>query len=174
MIRHGALAACVCLLVGACSRPAPEAMNDAKASRADVKTAPVVAAATKAAGCSERIQIALDRPSLIDAGDKPFPAPRLAAFERKAAASFHSAADNACKIAAVRKALAPIHKVIVQSGSGATESTFYRAEDRKPGELVFQWAFNEAGLGVPGQKDIELGLRCWADQKRKECADKGD
>jgi hypothetical protein len=168
MTDRRALAAIACLLIGACSRPAPEAGGNAQASPAPAATA------AKPPGCSDRIQVTLDRASFIDLGDKPFPARRLAAFETSVASAFHHASNNACKNASVRKALAPLRTLIVQSGSGATEVTFYRAEDRKPAALVFQWAFNEAGLDLPKGADIESGLRCWADPDRKECADMGD
>lgn len=170
MIRMHALAACCCLLIAACSRPAPHEAGNVAATPEAVAPAP----APKLAVCSEAIQVVLDRPSLIDAGDKPFAASRLAAFETKVASSLHAAADDACKTQAVRKALKPIRKIVVQSGSGATEATFYRAPADPPGQIFFQWAFNEAGLGVPERKDIESGLRCWADPDRKECADMGD
>jgi hypothetical protein len=176
MTDRRALAAIASLLIGACSRPAPDAGSNAQVSSARVTTAAAAPAApaAKPSGCSDKIQVALDRPSLIDAGDKPFAAARLAAFEARAAAAFHRAANDDCKTAAVRKSLAAIHEVIVQSGAGATESTFYHEEGRRPDDLVFQWAFNEADLGIPKQADIELGLRCWADGARAECADKGD
>src|SRR4051812_28406129 len=122
MTDRRALAAIVCLLIGACSRPAPDASRNAQVSSAATETAAAAptAPAAKPAGCSDKIQVVLDGPSLIDAGDKPFPAARIAAFETKAAAAFHHAADDACKNAFVRKALGPITRLVVQSGSGAT------------------------------------------------------
>jgi hypothetical protein len=174
MNRSRDFTAALCLLAGACSPAAPGNRNAAQAPEKTIAAGVPATAAVKPVGCSDEIQVELDRPSLIDVGDRPFPAARLAAFETRAAAAFHRAANDGCKTAAVRKALAAIHKVIVQSGSGATESTFYHEEGRKPDDLVFQWAFNEADLGIPRRADIALGLRCWADGARAECADKGD
>jgi hypothetical protein len=168
--------ACTCLLIGACSPAAPGNRSTADAPRKTVAAQVPAVVPAKPAGCSEAIHVALDEPSLIDpATQKPFPAARLRAFSGKAAAAFHDAADAACRSTpAVRKALASIHRLIVQSGAGASEATFYRTEQEKPDELVFQWVFNEAGLDVPKRADIAQGLRCWADPHRAECADMGD
>ena len=174
MTRYLAFGACCCLLIGACSRGSPEAGSNAQTSLAPAKNAPSAPLTPTPAGCSDQIEVVLDRPSLIDAGDRPFPAPRLAAFEGNVAASFHAAADQACKTAAVRQALAPVRRIVVQSGSGAADPTFFLLNEHMDDALVFQWPFNEAGLGVPARKDIESGLRCWADPNRKECADMGD
>src|SRR4051794_27887353 len=173
MTQRQALAVIACLLIGACSRPAPDADRNAPAPAATAAAAPAVPA-PKLAGCSDKIQIVLDRPSLIDTGGKPFPAARMAAFEGKVGSAFHGAAGEACKTPSVRGALAPVRRIVVQSGSGAADPTFFRLNEHKGDAIVFQWTFNEAALGVPERTDIELGLRCWADPDRKECADMGD
>jgi len=171
LTRLRGLAGLCCLAAVACSQAAP----DNRAQAEPIRSTKPQPAPLKTTGCSEAIQVVLDEHSFLDAGDKPFPAPRLHAFAGKAEAAFHRAADHACaRVSAVRKALAPVRKLVVQSGAGAMDATFYRAEGDEPGALFFQWTFNEARLDVPKQADIEQGLRCWAAPDREECADVGD
>ncbi len=122
-------------------------------------------------GCADAIPITLS-PGGWESGDgKSFPQPRLTAFRIAATTAFRQAGDHACAVVpAVRRALASVKAVRIAPGAGATEPTFYRAA----GQLVFQYAFNESNLALPPQADIERGLRCYADPKRRECADMGD
>jgi hypothetical protein len=128
------------------------------------------------AGCADRLSFDLDSKSFESNGaNRLFPASRLAAFRAKAGRAFTAAADELC----ARKALpagkiAALRRIVIQSASGATETTLYRAREFGPGSLVFQWAFAEADLAIPAKSDIQLGLRCWSDPRRKECEDVGD
>jgi hypothetical protein len=141
---------------------------------------PLVAAApppkAAPAGCADRIAFDLDPRSFASNGaGGTFPAARLAAFRTRAARAFTAAADELC----ARRALpagkvAALRRVVIQSASGASETTLYRAREFGPASLVFQYAFVEADLAVPDKSDIQLGLRCWADPRRKECEDMGD
>jgi hypothetical protein len=127
-------------------------------------------------GCADRIAYDLDSRSFASNGaNRVFPAARLAAFRARAGRAFTAAADELC----ARKALPAskiegLRRVVIQSASGAMETTLYRAREFGPASLVFQWAFAEADLAVPEKSDIQLGLRCWADPRRKECEDMGD
>lgn len=164
------------LFAAGCSPAAPKQeraageVRTAAPREARPKPAPV-----KPAGCSARIAVVLDRPSLFGPAQAALPESRLAAFLEEAAAAFHRAADEACAgEPKVRKALAPVRRLLVQSASGAMDPTFFPDEEGKSDVLVFQWPFNEADLALPGRKDVEQGLRCWADPGRHECADIGD
>jgi hypothetical protein len=127
-------------------------------------------------GCADRIAYDLDSKSFASNGaNRTFPPARLAAFRARAGRAFTAAADELC----ARKVLPPgkvaaLRRVVIQSASGAAETTLYRAREFGPGSLVFQYAFAEADLAVPAKSDIQLGLRCWADPRRKECEDMGD
>lgn len=124
-----------------------------------------------ATGCTDAITVTLARDGWQGSNGRPFAPARLTAFRVAAADAFRKAGNHACAtVPAVRRALASVKIVRVASGSGATEPTFYR----DAGQLVFQYAFNEANLAMPSQAAIELGLRCHADPKRRECADMGD
>ena len=124
-----------------------------------------------ATGCADAITVTLARDGWQGSNGRPFAPARLTAFRAAAATAFRKAGNHACAtVPAVRRALASVKIVRVESGSGATEPTFYH----DAGQLVFQYAFNEADLAMPSQAAIELGLRCHADPKRRECADMGD
>lgn len=121
-----------------------------------------------ATGCTDAMAVTLARDGWQGSNGRPFSPARLTAFRVAATAAFHKAGNHACAtVPAVRRALTSVKIVRVESGSGATEPTFYR----DAGQLVFQYAFNETNLAMPSQADIELGLRCHADAKRRECAD---
>jgi hypothetical protein len=77
------------------------------------------------------------------------------------------------KDAEFARSLEPIKLVVTRSGAGADEPTFH-VDGQKPGSLIFEWYFADADLDVPKRPDIEQGLRCWSDPKRKECSDLGD
>lgn len=126
---------------------------------------------TATGGCADVIAVTLAPDGWGTGEGKPFSRTRLTAFRGAAAAVFRKAGDHACAtVPAVRRALASVKAVRIESGAGATEPTFYRAT----GQLIFQYAFNEADLALPSQAAIEQGLRCYADPKRRECADMGD
>jgi hypothetical protein len=111
---------------------------------------------------------------VAEADWKYFRPSALPAFRSRAEEAFRAAADRACREQPrVAAALKPIRKLVIQSGSGATEPVFYQ-EDGSDDALIFQYAFVEAKLGMPGREAIAQGLRCWADPDRKECADMGD
>jgi hypothetical protein len=128
------------------------------------------------AGCADGLSYDVDANSFASNGaNRTFTASRLAAFRAQAARAFTAAADELC----ARKALpagkiAALRRIVIQSASGAMETTLYRAREFGPASLVFQWAFAEADLAVPDKSDIQLGLRCWSDPRRKECEDMGD
>jgi len=124
-------------------------------------------------GCADAIVVTL-APSgwrRNENDSESFSPARLKAFRATADAAFRRAADQACAtVPAVRRALTSVKRVRVQHAAGATEPTFHRAD----GYLVFEYAFNETNLETPDRAAIQLGLRCYADPKRRECADQGD
>ena len=166
--------ACSLLLIAGCSQQAKPPKPRQQASPIAV---PVVPRHGPAAGCADAIRVELDtgpEAAWTDDAGKPFPAARLDDFHDRVTAAFRAAADESCKTAAVAKRLKGIHRVLVLSAAGAAEPAFDTGESAGPGDLVFEWAFNEAALAVPDRKDIAMGLRCWADPQRSECADAGD
>jgi hypothetical protein len=134
------------------------------------------APAPAATGCvPAALEVSLDPGSFARESQEPaFPPQRLEAFRTAAGAAFRSAADAACAAGEVDPArLAPIRRLVVQSGSGATEATFYDdAESVGPGALVFQWVFLEEDLALPAARDIRAGLACWADPEREGCGER--
>jgi hypothetical protein len=156
-----------CFLLAACS---PEKSENAAAAAAARRAAPQPP--LKPASCTDKVAVELDRASLSGPSQAPIAELRLIRFRGQAATAFHAAADEACRSTpAVKTAFAAVRRVIVQSGSGAADPTFFQLDEGKPDTIVFQWAFNEASLAVPERKDIATGLRCWADRDRAECAD---
>jgi hypothetical protein len=170
------------LALGACSDRAPpdSHANQAEApiaTRPQPAPAPLAAERRKAAsmGCADAIAIDLDRSGIAEQEWKPYPAARIDAFRRGAADAFRAAANHACsRDRRLAGALVPVRRVLIQSGSGAADPTFFDAEPGPHEALVFQWAFVEADLAIPDRAAIETGLRCWADPERKECEDLGD
>jgi hypothetical protein len=168
------------LALGACSAP-PD--SDANQAAAPFATRSQPAAASRSAerrqaasrGCADAIAIDLDRSEIAGQEWKPYPAARLDAFRRGGADAFRAAANHACsRDRRLAGALVPVRKVLIQSGSGVADPTFFDAEPGPDHALVFQWAFVEADLAIPDRAAIETGLRCWADPDRKECEDLGD
>jgi hypothetical protein len=158
-------------LPAACSPPVDP---DARAEAGSANAAAPAAREPKAAGCAAGLAVDLDRSEVAERDWRAFPRARLDGFRSRAADAFRSAADAACRQQPELAAkLKPIRTLLVQSGSGATEPVFYQ-EDGRDEALIFQYAFAEAKLGVPERDAIELGLRCWADAERKECAEMGD
>lgn len=125
-----------------------------------------------AGGCADKMELMLVPDGWQSPKDgQPFSPDRLEAFRAVATTAFRTAADHACAtVPAVRRTMAPIKSVLVNSGSGATEPTFYR----DAGQFVFQYVFNESDLELPSQAAIEQGLRCFSAPKRGECADMGN
>lgn len=69
--------------------------------------------------------------------------------------------------------LSRFDRLLVQSGSGATETAFYEdPETHGPNALIFQWVFVEEGLATPDQDDIAMGIRCWADPDTSGCEER--
>ena len=131
-------------------------------------------AGSPVAGCADRITVALDRPLMAREDGSVFSEARLNDFQKHVQTAFRAAADAACRDhAKLATSLEPIRQVVTRSGAGADEPTFH-VDGQKPDALVFEWYFADADLGVPKRPDIEESLRCWADPKRKECADRGD
>ena len=120
--------------------------------------------------------VTLSMPSFDSNGaNRTFPASRLEAFRTGAEKAFREAADGLCRAGAVKpSAFAGLRKVILETASGTMEPTFFQDEQTGHDSLVFQWVFAEADLEVPDRKAIQLGLRCWNDPDRAECADQGD
>lgn len=59
--------------------------------------------------------------------------------------------------------------LLVQSGSGATETAIYAP---RRDTIVFQWIFAEADLALPDKADIQAGIRCWANPGSRACAER--
>ncbi|HEV2865550.1 MAG TPA: hypothetical protein VGX37_03475 [Allosphingosinicella sp.] len=152
-------------MVAPAAAPAPAAVNTAAPAPAPAPPGCVAAA----------LEVSLDPGSFARETQEPaFPPQRLEAFRTAAASAFRSAADAACAAGEVDPArLAPVRRLVVQSGSGATETTFYDdAESVGPGALVFQWVFLEEDLALPAAADIRAGLACWADPEREGCGER--
>jgi len=162
-------------LLAGCSEPSPG--NQSAATQAPSVAHKVAATATNpepAPGCSASIAVSLNRPLMARENGATFPDARLADFQRRLQSAFHGAADALCADdAKVARALKPISSVAARSGAGASEPTFYIDPDDKHA-LAFEWYFADADLAVPPRRDIEQGLRCWAEPERKDCADRGD
>jgi hypothetical protein len=168
-IRTAAALAAVSSLV-ACSRGADADGGGTSGANLAAASAPEAAAP----GCADGLPVHLDRDPTAMVDWKTFPATRLEAFRAKAAGVFRAAADAACRSAPkVAAAMGPIRRILVQSGSGATEPVFYQV-DGSDDLLIFQYAFAEAKLAVPDPATIRQGLQCWADADGKGCEDMGD
>ena len=162
------------LLVG-CSDASPDRQPTAPQTPATTHKA--AASATKTppiSGCSAGIAVKLNRSLMTGESGEAFPDARLSDFEHRLKSAFHGAADALCADdAKFARALKPIASVLARSGAGASEPAFYADPDDKSA-LAFEWYFADADLAVPARRDIEQGLRCWAEPDRKDCADRGD
>ena len=181
MIRRPALAALAALLLGAlpgCGRAEAPPQTSADEAEVAAPPAPAAAAAAPAApaaaapACPAPQRVELDGPSFVRDDIPAFTPERMEAFRQAAAAAFRSAAEAGCAVGEVSpERLAALRRLLIQSGSGATEATFYEPEDDS-GTLVFQYVFAEADLALPEAGDIRLGLACWIDPENEECADR--
>lgn len=127
------------------------------------------------AGCARALHAELDQSSFgARDGGPPFTAAKLDAFRPAAETAFKAAADRLCAAGVLKPArIARFKRLLVQSGSGATEAAVYSdPESLGPDTLVFQWVFVEEGLALPGGEDIEIGIRCWADPDSEACAER--
>jgi hypothetical protein len=163
------------LLLAGCSDASPARQSTAPHTPAATPKAAATAPKTPSApGCSAGIALSLNRPLMTRESGDAFPEARLADFQRRLQSAFHDAADHLCvNDAKFTRTLKPIASVTVRSGAGASEPTFYADPDDK-GALAFEWYFADADLAVPPRRDIEQGLRCWAEPERQDCADRGD
>jgi hypothetical protein len=178
-----ALAALLFAALPACGSSAePQAEPAANAAAAAPPSAPSANAATaanaaapaSAPACAVPERVELDVASFEGSGVPAFPPQRLEAFRQSAAAAFRLAAQSACAAGEIEPArLAAVRRLLVQSASGATETAFYEdAEGAGAGTLVFQYVFAEDDLAVPEAADIRMGLICWTDPERAECAER--
>jgi len=163
------------LLLAGCSDASPTGQSTAPHTpEATHKIAATAAKTPPAPGCSAAIAVSLNRSLMTRESGEAFPDARLDDFHRRLRSAFHGAADDLCTSdATFARALKPISSVLARSGAGASEPTFYADPDDK-GALAFEWYFADADLAVPARRDIEQGLRCWAEPERKDCADRGD
>ena len=136
----------------------------------------LAAAATAAPGCADAIRYDLDRAAFrTDGSNRPIPVARLEPFRARAAKAFREAADGLCAGKAIPAAkVARLKRVVIQNGAGATETQLYRAPEFGPDSLVFQWAFAEGPLSVPGRRDIERALVCEYHPEHEGCDEPGD
>ena len=146
----------------------------ALASAALFLAAPALAGAAPrpaAPGCTSGLQVALDPGFLEPRSDLPPVAPaRIEAFRQAAGQAFRAAADEMCARGTLRaNRLRGFTTLLVQSGSGATETAIYVPDEGSRRTLVFQWIFAEAGLALPGKADIQAGIRCWANPRARAC-----
>jgi hypothetical protein len=132
------------------------------------------AAPASAPACALPERVELDAASFEGSGVPAFPPQRLEAFRQNAATAFRSAAQSACAAGEIAPArLAAVRRLLIQSASGATETAFYEdAESVGAGTLVFQYVFAEDDLAVPEAADIRVGLICWIDPGREQCAER--
>jgi len=163
------------LLLAGCSDATPAKQSTTPHTTAATHRAAAIAAEKPPIPkCSAGIAVKLNRSLMTRESGEAFPDARLDEFQHRLQSAFHGAADALCaddeKFA---RALKPISSVLVRSGAGASEPTFYADPDDK-GALAFEWYFADADLAVPARRDIEQGLRCWAEPERKDCADRGD
>jgi hypothetical protein len=159
---------------------ADESANDAQA--ANLASAPANeavpvanAVATTDPGCSAHMSVELDEESLLEAPvDKPLAKASLEPFRQAAGARFKEAADELCRQGKLAPRYLTMFKMlIVQNGSGATETAIYEDPHEFSGEdLIFQWVFAESNLEVPEKEDVQQGLMCWADPEQEVCLER--
>jgi hypothetical protein len=135
-----------------------------------------LAGAAPAPGCADAIRFDLDRSAFkVDGANRPIAPASLEPFRAKAAKAFRDAADGLCARGAIPAAkVARLKRVVIQNGAGATETQLYRAAEFGAQSLVFQWAFAEGPLSVPGRRDIERALVCQYHPGAKGCDEPGD
>jgi hypothetical protein len=155
---------CLVLAAAVLASPAPAAPAGAQAV-----SGPQSQAASR---CRLPEQVELDTPSFVGSGVPAFSRARMEAFRRAATDAFRTAAQAGCGFGELSpERLGAVRRLLIQSGSGATEATFYEdPEGAGPGTLVFQYIFAEADLALPDADDIRLGLACWGDPENEECA----
>ena len=163
------------LLLAGCSDASPARKSTTPHTpNATPSAAASVAKTPLTPGCSAGIAVKLNRPLMTRESGEAFPDARLDDFQNRLQSAFHGAADALCADdAKLARALKPITSIQARSGAGASEPAFYADPDDKSA-LAFEWYFADADLAVPARRDIEQGLRCWAEPERKDCADRGD
>ena len=127
------------------------------------------------ARCAPSLTPELDRESIIAALARAEPdTAKLDSLKDRAGRAFDAAAERLCRSGKLDpRLLRPFRTLIIQNGSGATEATFYEdPHEFSSADLIFQWTFAEAGLGVPQSEDVEAGLLCWARPDLPDCADR--
>jgi len=136
---------------------------------------PAGAAPAPSRSCAADLRVELDRSSFTARDQAPAPTGRqLEGLRQGAERAFQEAAATLCRAGRLRAdRLRPFKRLIVQSGSGATESAFYSDAERFGADaLIFQWVFVEEKLRMPDKADIETGLSCWADPDAPDCANR--
>jgi hypothetical protein len=143
--------------------------GNANASQPESKTT------VRPINCAGHLRYRIDRPSFASSPGGKFSAARLDDLARRAAPAFAAAANEMC----AKGSLAPdvlrrVTTIVIQTGSGATESAVYDDPETGPETLFFQYIFAESGLALPDKADIQAGLRCWHEPEREECEGRGD
>jgi hypothetical protein len=170
LARNAGLSVIVGMVLASCEAGEPPANGQ---TAAVANTAMAAAPEPRARGCATHLRPELDEESIrtapVDA--RPTPA-HLGAFREQAGTRFKQAANEMCTQGRLRpQLLAPFTTLIIQNGSGATETAIYEdPHEFRSEDLIFQWVFAESKLALPDNADIQQGISCWAEPDQEVCA----